>query len=389
MISLHQAVNSLKKPIVVASSTILMACSSIGPDRLVASHEGYNDAVQLTQTREVLKNIVRIRYADPIQFINITSINAQFSVSSGANVGGIGTDGAAAGGNIGYSDSPTVTYAPLSNAAFDKSMGAPISTQEAISQFYHWGKTTPQEMGLVLGAVNNRSDKAGQPGSLYRQQLDALVALFESGASLRHFREFYPRHEPIDKDKVSGFAYTLAAANSFYFYDAGDGELHIASKHMGIGLSIPQPYSEGVEQHLVTLGLTPGESMYPLRSTSEAEPMPYGIQENTIWLAPRSVEGMLELASMTVDIPQNHQGMVPKHGPAFNSSVKLPMQIKYSIEQPASVYRIQHRGYWFYIDDGDASSKKLLSTLVSAYSSRLGGKQAQDPSPQIVLPIGN
>jgi len=70
-----------------------VGCSSIGPRKLVSSHEGYNDAVQLTVTREVLKNIVRIRYADPMQFIMVSTINAQSSISAGANVAasGLGT----------------------------------------------------------------------------------------------------------------------------------------------------------------------------------------------------------------------------------------------------------------------------------------------------------
>ncbi len=113
------------------------SCTSIGPDRLVSSHEGYNDAVQLTVTREVLKNIVRTRYSDPMQFITVASINAQFSVSAGANVGasGIGTQSEAgqAGGNIGYSDSPTITYIPQSDAGFNKSIDSPVDLQEAVS----------------------------------------------------------------------------------------------------------------------------------------------------------------------------------------------------------------------------------------------------------------
>ena len=75
-----------------------LGCASIGPKKLVSSHEGYNDAVQLAITREVLTNIVRARYADPLRFLTVTSIAAQFSVgvSADASVGGIG--GAAVSG---------------------------------------------------------------------------------------------------------------------------------------------------------------------------------------------------------------------------------------------------------------------------------------------------
>ena len=67
--------------------TFVVGCASIGPQRLVSSHESYNDAVQLTVTREVLKNVVRARYVDPIQFIAVGCINSSFSVTTSVNAG--------------------------------------------------------------------------------------------------------------------------------------------------------------------------------------------------------------------------------------------------------------------------------------------------------------
>lgn len=79
----------------------------MGSKKLVSSHTAYSDAVQLTVTREVLSNIVRSRYSDPMQFMAVSAINAQFLVSGGvsAGVGGIGQTGAAGdlGGTIGGS----------------------------------------------------------------------------------------------------------------------------------------------------------------------------------------------------------------------------------------------------------------------------------------------
>jgi len=360
----------------------------------VSSHEGYNDAVQLTITREVLKNIVRSRYSDPMQFITVASINAQFSVSAGANVGasGIGTQSEAGqvGGNIGYSDSPTITYIPQSDAGFNKSIDSPVDLQEAVSYVFHWGQFQPHEIGLVIGAVNDSPDRSGPAGDSYRAQVNALVRLIERGATLRLFREFYPRHAPIPMSKIDGRAYVDAADAGFYFYDAGDGKLLLASKHLGIGMVVPFPHKDETEADLRILGLTPGKRLYPIRAPAEAEPEPFGIQPNTIWLAPRSTEGMIELAAMSVEVPPEHKriGVAPAAGPAVNSGVVLPMRIFHSTQQPTSVYRIQHRGYWFYIDDTDTASKQLFSTIVQAYTSRIGSRTPTDKAPQIVLPIG-
>jgi len=99
---------------------------------------------------------------------------------------------------------------------------------------------------------------------------------------------------------------------------------------------------------------------------------------------------MMELASMRVEVPAEHTspGVAPATGPAASSVVTLPMRIRHAEQQPASLYYVQHRGYWFYIDDADTKSKQLFSTLVQAFTSRLGSKTPADGTPQIVLPIG-
>lgn len=64
--------------IVLLAALMSASCASMGSKKLVSSHTAYNDAVQLTITREVLTNIVRARYSDPQQFMRVNSINAQF-----------------------------------------------------------------------------------------------------------------------------------------------------------------------------------------------------------------------------------------------------------------------------------------------------------------------
>jgi hypothetical protein len=243
------------------------------------------------------------------------------------------------------------------------------------------------ETGMQTGAINDATDRAGDRGQRYRDEIEALKRIVEKGGTLRSFREFYPRHEPIPMAQVNARAYVEAAKAGFYFYDAGDGKLNLASKHMGIGLDVPE--DDTIAEDLKILGLEPGEKMYPLRAPNEAEPEPFGVQPNTIWLAPRSVESMLEMAGMQVEIPTEHikRGIVSQGGYGINSSVELPLVVHSAKEQPVSIYRIQHRGYWFYIEDTDTISKQIFSTIVDAYSSRIGSKSPGDDSPQIVLPI--
>lgn len=161
-------------------------CTSIGPTKMVPTHEGYNDAVQLVVTREVLKNIVRERYHDPPQFIRVTAINAQFSVSANATVGatGIGTTAGPAGqagAGVGYSDSPTITFIPQSGAADYLALAAPIDIQAALGFVFQWGGMQPHELALAFGAINNAPDRPGPVGEPYRERVNALARLFAGG----------------------------------------------------------------------------------------------------------------------------------------------------------------------------------------------------------------
>ena len=74
---------------------------------------------------------------------------------------------------------------------------------------------------------------------------------------------------------------------------------------------------------------------------------------------------------------------------ASAAQLSLPkLHIRSSASEPAFQYRIQHRGYWFYVDDSEIESKAFLEAVVAAYSSRLGWKQSSEGQPQVVLPVG-
>ena len=58
------------------------------------------------------------------------------------------------------------------------------------------------------------------------------------------------------------------------------------------------------------------------------------------------------------------------------SSVMSSVRIRSTKEEPAFPYRVQHRGYCFYVDDADINSRVFLEAMVAAYSSRVGSKLA-------------
>ncbi len=152
---------------------------------------------------------------------------------------------------------------------------------------------------------------------------------------------------------------------------------------------VPRPHEGQTEADLRLLGLTPGKYLYPIRPPYQARPKQLGeLQTDTLWLSTRSTTRVIELAAIGVDVPDEHlqSGLAPTEAP-LSSGTNLPLRIRHSTDQPASAYRIQHHGYWFYIDESDATSKQIFTGLVTLYTSTFGSKSADSQAPTLVLPI--
>lgn len=375
------------------------SCATIGPQKVVSSHTAYNDAVQLTVTREVLSNIVRSRYSDPMQFIAVSAINAQFSVSAGggANVGGIGEAGAVGGmdASVGYSDSPTITFVPQSDAGFYKSFYEPFDVTETIGfgLSYRYARMEKGWQNLSMrfsfSSINGANDFVnGQINSLYEKRIAALEYLLDNDATFQQVPDWDFNTVSIAKDIVEAEDYVDAFKAGLFFVEEGDGEtVRLARYRLILGLSIPQPNAPKTRIALDALGVTPGYARYVFRPPNHATPGE--VNPADVWVTPRSMADVINLATQFVDIPAAHNDLVSPLVSVIADTGRLPSIIIHSSkEEPAFQYRIKHRGYWFYVDDTELESKMFLEALVAAYSSRVGSKQAGDEKPQVVLPVG-
>ena len=385
--------------VVVLTAVLSTSCASFGSKRLIASHTAYNDAVQLTVAREVLANIIRSRYSDPMMFIAVSAINASFSVSvsGSAGVGGIGQAGTAgeAAGAAGYSDSPTITFIPQSDAAFYKSFFGLFEVEETIvfGKTYRYARTDPGWLALRLqfsfASVNYANDFVyGKMSELYIRRIDALVRLVRRGATIQQVPEWDFDSSAIAKAKVTAEDKVKAFKDGLYFIEEDNGEsVRLARYRMVLALTLPHPKDPEVISALEALGVPPGRKQYILRPPMHATPG--NIDPYAIWLTPRSMADVISLAARFVDVPSPHTGIVISLEPlAGDNALISAIRIRSSEKTPASPYRIQHRGYWFYVDDSEIETKMFFEAIVAAYSSRVGSKQAGDQGPQVVLPVG-
>ena len=62
--------------VMIAASLLLTGCVSIGPRGLELSRTEFNAAIQRTDGEQLLLNIVRQRYNDPVMFLEVASVSS-------------------------------------------------------------------------------------------------------------------------------------------------------------------------------------------------------------------------------------------------------------------------------------------------------------------------
>lgn len=384
--------------LVLLASFLNVSCTSFGAEKVISSHTGYNESVQLTVSREVLTNIVRSRYLDPMQFLTVSAINAQFSVNVGgtAGVAGIGQAGSSgqAGGSIGYSDSPTITFVPQSDNAFYKSLNSAFTVSESIAFGQMYRSALSQSdwqtflLSLSFASINGTNDfVAGKYNKHYDQKIVALVRLLQLGAEYQQVPEWDFDVSTIAKDKVTAEDKIDAFRRGLYFVDEGDGKnMRLARYRLAVALALPAPDEPRVVEALEVLGVTPGRAKYIIRPPTDA--MPGETDPYAIWVTSRSMTDVISIASRFVEVPAEHSEIVPAIDKTERTSSDKSIRIRSSKQEPPYPYRVQHRGYWFYIEDTDINSRVFLEAVVAAYTSRVGLQQSGEGQPDVVIPIG-
>lgn len=242
---------------------------------------------------------------------------------------------------------------------------------------------------LSFGSINRANDfVAGEYNITYEQRVEAIARLLELGGTYRQVPEWDFDTISIPKDKVSAEDMVDAFGGGMSFIEEDGGRsVRLARYRLVLALVLPAPDDPEVVKALEKLGVTPGRSKYVFRPPLHQ--VPDDEDSYSIWVTPRSMLDMISVASRFVDVPSEHSGMVPTLEPWHGDSTgSPPVIVRSSAQRPDVPYRVQHRGYWFYIDDTDLNSKMFLEAMVAAYTSRVGSMEATQDTPQVVLPVG-
>jgi hypothetical protein len=348
----------------LASLLLFTACAQVGPRALTAGRPLYNIAVQETESQQLLLNIVRQRYNDPVMFIDVTSITSSFNVSASAGLfGDLVTSGShSATGTLGasISEAPIISYSPNVGESFVRQMLTPLdlSTVGLVLQA-GW---SIERLFLVIGQSidSYRTFSSGEdPEAQFRRLQEVLSAL----RSMQRSNIMTVGVEPGAEGELDGLILMFAP-------EAKD-------------LPAYATVCEFVEVPC------DGRALYLKQAVGEVD------DDKTLTLSTRSLYSTLFFLSRGVEVPVEHRqrgiasdlSRIPGGPFDWNNPEGALFHVRSSADEPkdASV-RVFYRGSWFYIADTDRDSKvtfALLSTLMTLQSG-----EAAKVTPLITLPAG-
>jgi len=335
------------KALLIASTALLIACTSLGPSTIERDHMDYGLSLNTSIQQQLLGNIVRLRYMEAPIFVDVASVINQYSLSGNVEVG-LGFNAVANTANIGtggrWEDRPTITYSPISGRKFSESLLTPISP-ETLFALVQSGWPTELMFRLTVGQINGVVDANPplQADPRFREMLSVWTRLHQA-------RIIGLRRSNKDNEKARIVLYLKDDA-------------------------LEQQTREDLLFLRETLGLRKGAKEFTLS---------YGLVSNNpdalVVLTLSILDMMVDLARL-VDVPQQHidEGRAP---PTFvDIGISGPLlQVHSSLEKPEMAFvAIQNRGYWFYIDDRDLISKRTFGVLQILLSLTDSGDSAKGP----------
>lgn len=178
----------LKALCLIAILIIPGACVQIGPKVLKSGRSLYNEAVQETESQQLLLNIVRQRYSDPVLFLDVTSISSGYAWEASADLLGTFSSGpnsgvAGLGGTV--SETPLITYAPNNGEKFVRQMLTPMDL-DTLVLIIQAGWSVERVLLIIGQSINQlRNTLSGNDGEAgfvkYQEVLSALREMQRAG----------------------------------------------------------------------------------------------------------------------------------------------------------------------------------------------------------------
>jgi hypothetical protein len=383
----------------------LTGCALHGPDAMRASRLGYNEAVQVSERRELLLNLVRLRYTDAPEFLAISGISTQMNFEAGASIGGeFGeveqSDSAfvTPGASVGFSETPTITFMPQRDQEFTRQLVASVELDSVyLLTQYGWGidrvlRLVARRVNGLENTISREARRASQEDSLkaFGHVTSLLRRLEDKGfVSITVEQRRNILSAPIPADSVTPDD-LLSAADAGYRLEFQESPpayvLSGSQQHYVLRVSEDAWDDAEFVQVVRSLGL-------PMRQTTyDIDPGVGGFSSDTsdgrLRIETRSVLGTMAYLSNAVSVPDAHenQGLVSASS-KIEPLVHDLLKIHVSVSPVENAYlAVPYREHWFYVDDSDLATKRTLGLLSSLIRLTISAGGAQNV-PILTLPL--
>ena len=339
---------------------LLVGCAPIGPGTVARDRFDYTTAVADSWKRQMLLNIVKIRYGDAPIFLDVASIINQFALDtqvSGAFGWGFppNANNQMLGGTVRYTDRPTITYNLMTGEKFARNLMTPIPPATVMS-LIEGGYPIDLLFRILVHSVNGIQNQFG--GSARSRRADPkFYEILEKMRRIQASGAVSLRVKKIDKQ------HNLVMV----FRRHTDKEQEIESREVRRMLGI----KEDAPEFRVIYGSVPEG-------------------DGEIALLTRSILEILSDISSTVEVPAEHvaQKRVNPTVAPEGEGLRGPMvRIHCTVDRPGDDFAaVPYRGQWFWIDDRDYGSKRLFSFLMFLMTlTETGGK---DGAPIVTINAG-
>ena len=379
-----------------------------------------------TAAKEMLLNIVRMRYGETPTFMDLKAITSQTE----ASLNGVSGQTDALTGNLlgtfKLRDAPTLTYQPRTGDNLADSMLKAVPPERLLE--VPPGNDTRIFLMAFVDSINDvrNASTAASPGSRvvtpndeFRYAVDLFMGLQARGAvRLRVGERSVEAHEPMPVRKPGG-ADTLVAARKDYAYSETNDQTALMSHSEFVALMIrPEDIAAADLVEMTRIfGLVPSRPGYEVQSLKDgaldfdaayafglpAQGDPLGLPDDvlagpdgsvgpldvvdgitsagtvsvadlteTILMDVRSPYQAMAYLSKGVDVPAAHvrRGIVqmfcgPDGRPFDGTSITRGLfHVCVQKHRPLQAeVAVHYRGYWFYIPQGDVASRSTLSFM--------------------------
>lgn len=353
--------------LLLLSICLLSACSSVSSRRVAADGFNYNEAISTSIKEQLLGNIVRVRYFDFPSFLAVSSVVTSYSYSGGLGVHGNFRSPNNTGGtaNIGYTETPTISYTPLSGKEFNEKLFRPIDIAEIISLGQSgWPVDLLLFIGLeAINDIKNMSFSTDIPiadlDPISRYQTDALDAA--------QFK------------RVTALILQLLRNHMFELLgNYADNSLELIVRD-----PVPPAHRAQVEEFRSLLDLDPSVTRYTITRNQA------GRKNDEIAIDTRSLFAIMLFLAHGVVVPSlHHEQKMVFAVPSTNQKSfhdLIPFRVFSQRERPAEAFvSVNYNGYWFYISHTDLMSKTILMYLLTML--QLNAQLPTDSAPVLTLP---